>query len=102
MSTSLAFLRSKRRTEAVDLAEGHRRGFAVKLPALGQVSFVAEILRLEKRRRAFAGRWGENRRIDVSESVFVKEIVNGFHETSADFQDRVGPIASQPQMAVRK
>ncbi len=57
----LGLLGPERGSEAVDLAEGRRRGLEVELPGLGEVRLVAEVIGLEEGRGAFDRRPRQDR-----------------------------------------
>ena len=66
-----------------------------------QVSLlIAEVINLEKRRRSFARRRRENRRVAQSEAIIVEKVSHSFNYSRAHFQDRVLLFRAQPQMTI--
>ena len=90
MAPGLGLFGAEGRPEAVNLAEGERTGFRIKLTALGQIGLaLAEIIDLEKVGGAFAGRRREHRRIEQHKAALVEEIAAGGLDFTANPQDRV-------------
>ncbi len=101
MAARLRLFGAERRAETVGLAERHRRGFVVELPGLGQVDLlVAEVVDLEQRGRALAGRRREDRRVDQREAVRVEVVADRANDLVAHPQDRVRAARAQVQMPV--
>src|SRR5689334_2791802 len=98
MAARLGFLRAKCRTEAIDLAEGSRRGFAIKLATLREVGLLIKVIRLKKRGGALAGIRSEDRRIDEQKSAVVEKISTGANDLMANAQYRMLAAGTQPQM----
>ena len=103
MASGLALFSTKRRTEAVNLAESHGVGFVVKLPALRQVGgVVLEILHREQRRRALARRRRKNRCVRQDEAAAVEEVADGVDHLVAHSQDSGLPLAANPKVTAIK
>ncbi len=100
VAARLRLLGAERRAEAVHAAERHRVRFVVELAALRQVrGLILEILRREQRRRALAGGRREDRRVGEDEAALVEEVADGVDDLVADAQDRLLPLAADPQVA---
>ncbi len=76
------------------------RRFAVELPGLRQIGLFVEVIDFEQRRRAFACRGRQDRRVTQRESVVVEEVADALDDFMTDFQDRPLPGGSDPQVAV--
>ena len=101
MAARLGFFGAEGGAEAVDLAERHGRGFVVELAGLRQVGlFVVEVIHFEKRGGAFAGRGGEDGRVDQGEAVGIEIVAHGLDDFVADADDGVLALAAQPEVAV--
>ena len=74
MAARFGFLGPEGGAEAVDLAESGRRRLVIELSALAQIGFLIEVLRFEKRRRAFAGAGREDRRIHEPEAAIIEKV----------------------------
>ena len=99
MAARLALLGAEGRAERVDLAERHRVGFVVELPALRQIRLlVVEVLDRKQRRRAFARRRREDRRVGEDEALLVEEVADGVDDLVAHAQDRGLPLGADPQV----
>ncbi len=99
MAAGLRFLGAERRAEAVDPAERHRVRFVVELTALRQVrGLVVEVLRRKQRGRALAGGRREDRRVGEDEAAVVEEVADGVDDLVPDAQDRLLPLAADPQV----
>ena len=99
MAPRLGLLGAERRAEAVDAAERHRVRLVVELTALRQIGgLVLEVLRRKQRRRALAGRRREDRRVGEDEAAPVEEVAHRVDDLVADPQDRLLPLAADPQM----
>ena len=101
VAARLRLLRAERRPEAVDLAERHGVGFVVELAGLRQVHLlVFEVIHFEQRRGAFAGGGREDRRIHQREAVRIEVVADRPDHLVPHPNDRVLPLAAQPQMPV--
>ncbi len=100
VAARLGFLRAKGWAEAVDLAQGQRRGLNVELAGLGEIGGVAEVVHREKRRGAFAGRGSQDGRIGADKAVGVEIFRRCAHDLGADAQDGRLARRADPQMAV--
>ena len=97
----LGFLGAEGRSKAVDLAEGHGRGFVIELAGLRQVGLVVlEVVHLEQRGGSLARCRSENRGIHQGEAVRVEIVAHCFDYFVAHANDGVLALAAQPQVAV--
>ncbi len=94
------FLCAERRTEGVDLAERHGRGFDVELAGLREVGLLVEVVDREERGRALARGGRKDRRIGQGEAAIVEEIARGFDDFGAQTEDRGLARRADPEMAV--
>ena len=101
VAARLGFLGAERGAEAIHLAERHGGGFVVELAGLRQVGLVVvEVIHLEQRGGAFAGRGREDGRIHQGEAVRIEVIAHGLDDLVAHADDGVLALAAQPEMAV--
>ena len=85
MAAGLALLGAEGWAENVDLSERHRAGLAIELPALRQIGVAqVEVGHLEEGARSFAGRRGQDRRVQQREAVIVEVVADGLHDGVAD------------------
>jgi hypothetical protein len=92
-------LRAERRPERVDAAERHRVRLVVELSALREIRRrVLEILHGEERRRAFARRGREDRRVGEDEPARVEEVADGVDHLVAHAEDRLLALRADPEM----
>src|SRR4030043_26624 len=96
----LRFFRPEGRAEAVDLAEGRGRGLVVELPALAEVGFLVEVLRLEKSRRPFARARRQDGRVHEAETASVEEVADGLDDLGPDTEDGMLFRGAEPEVAV--
>src|SRR5581483_1663259 len=99
MAARLRLLGAERRAEAVDTAEGSSSRLEIKLAGLRQERLLAEVVRLEQRRRSLSRVGGEDRRIDQDEIAIVEKVANRFLDLIANAQDRMLILRAQPEMA---
>ena len=100
VAARLRLLGAERRAEAVDAAERHRVRFVVELTALREIGrLLVEVLRRKQRRRAFARGRREDRRVGEDEAAAVEEVAHGVDDLVAHAQDRLLPLAADPQVA---
>ena len=100
MPACFRLLGPERRPETVNLAEGSDSSFVVELPALRQVSFSPEVIRLEERRSSLAGIGREDGRIQERESASVEKIAAGLDDLMSNFQNRPLMRRTEPEMAM--
>ena len=99
VAAGLRLLGAEGRAEAVDPAERHGVGFVVELTALREVGGrVVEVLRRKQRRRPLARRRREDRRVGEDEAALVEEVAHGVDDLVADAQDRLLPLAADPEV----
>ncbi len=100
VTAGLGLLGAERRTEAVGPPERHRVGLVIELSALREVRrLVVEVLHRKERRRAFARRRREDRRIGEDEAAVVEEVAHGVDDFVANPQDRLLARRADPQVA---
>ena len=96
----LRLLGAERRPEAVHAAERHRVGLVVELAALREVRRrVVEVLHGKERRRAFARRRREDRRVGEDEAAAVEVVAHRVDHLVAHAQDRLLARRADPQVA---
>ena len=100
VAAGLRLLGPEGRAEAVDLAERRGRRLEVELAGLREVGLVAEVVGLEQRRGALAGRRGEDRRVDQREVALVEEVADRLLDLAAHPQRRPLAARAQPEVAV--
>ena len=101
VAARLGFLGAEGGAEAVDLAERHGGGFVIELAGLREVGLVVvEVIHLEQRGGAFAGRRREDGRIHQGEAVRIEIIAHRLDHFVAHADDGVLALAAQPQVAV--
>ena len=99
VAARLALLRAEGRTEAIDLAEGHRVGLVVELSALREIRRdVIEVLHREERGRALARGRREDGRVGQDEAVVVEEVAHRVHHFVAHLQNGGLPLGANPQV----
>src|SRR5262249_38802044 len=118
MPRCVGILRTKCGTESVNLADAARKGFNLQLAAHRQISSLGEkvlgeiafaILArqlidvqagdLEHLPVTFAIAAGDDRRVNVKETLFLKEIVNRFTHTIAQPGNGTKRVGPRPQMS---
>ncbi len=87
VAAGLGLLGAEGGAEAVDLAQGERRGLNIELAGLGEKRGVAEVVHREEGGGAFAGGGREDGRIGADEAVGVEVLLGGAHDLGADTQD---------------
>src|SRR5690349_394322 len=99
MPPGLRFLGSKGGTEAIDLPQGCRGGFDVKLSRLCQIGLPdVEVIGREQISRLFANGSGEDWGIDQNESALIEEISDSLHHLVA--YSGHGRLATAPEPKV--
>ena len=121
MAGRVGILGAERRTERVDVAEGHGIGLAVELAGDGQVRrLVEEVLRivdlavlrkryvvevqcrdLEHFACALTVGAGDERRVDIDEAALLEELVNGIGSEAADAEHGLEGVRARAQVRHR-
>ena len=96
----LRLLRAKRRPEAVHLAQRHRGRFDVELARLRQVCLLLEVVHRKQRRRAFARRRRQNRRIGQRKATLIEEVARRLDDLRTSAQYGGLPRRAHPQVPV--
>ncbi len=95
------FFRAEGRTEGVNLAEGHGRGFDVKLAALRQVGLlIVDVVHFEERAGALTSRGCEHRCVGERVTLGVHEVSGGSDGFGTDAENRCLARSSDPQVAL--
>src|SRR5579884_951191 len=100
MPPRLRFFRPKRRSKAIDFAKRGRGRLAVKLPALGEIGGLVEILSLKQRRGPFAGVRSKDRRVNQKKAPLIKKVAAGAHDFMPNPKNGVLAAGPKPQMTV--
>ncbi len=100
VATGLGLLGAEGGPEAVGLAHRHGRRLVVKLAGLCEVGFIVEIVHLEERGGALAGRGREDGRVHQGEAAAVEEVAHRFDDLVPDAQDGALAHGTQPEMTM--
>src|SRR5256712_4243986 len=96
----LRLLGAEGRSEAIDAAKRHRRRLQVELSGLAQVRLLVEVIGLEQRGRALAGRRCQDRRVDQHEVALMEEIADRLGDLAPEPQECMLLRGAQPEVAV--
>ena len=100
MAPGLGSFGAERGAERVDASERHRGGLDVQLAALREIRLlIVEVLDRKERRRALAGRGGEDRRVCQDEPAAIEEVAHRVDDLVADAQDGLLALGANPQVA---